>query len=160
MTTANLSQGDVFYPYWTAFSVASLTLSVSLFYSLTMIIAPYNTLLKTWLGCQCDLFPHSACWVYISDSSPRQSLQGPSMWNMPLGLLLSLSLFLSLNSQMSLLKPIFDFLCKFFFTIVLWSLYPTYSFYQCHIRPKCHISDLAVIWALCATSPMYSWAAV
>ena len=80
------------------------SLSLSLFYSLAVIIVPYNASLRTWLGCQCGLFPHSACWVYISDSSPRHRLQGPSMWDMPLGLSLSFSLsLLCLNSHMSLL---------------------------------------------------------
>lgn len=49
----------------------SLYLSLSPFYSPAMIIVPYNARPRTCLECQCRLFPHSACWVYISDSSPR-----------------------------------------------------------------------------------------
>lgn len=78
---------------------------LTLFYSLTMIIVLYSTPLKTWLGCLCCLFLHSACWVCISDSSPRHRLQGPSMWNMPL--CLPLSRVLCVNSQMPLVSLLF-----------------------------------------------------
>lgn len=62
---------------------------LSLLYSPTMIIVPYNAQLQTWSGCECGPFSHSACWEYISHSSPRHRLQGLSMWDMPLGLSLS-----------------------------------------------------------------------
>ena len=63
-----------------------LPFSPPLFYSVTVIIVPYDAPPQTWLGCRCGLFPHVACRVYIRDSSPRHSLQGPSMWDTPLRL--------------------------------------------------------------------------